>query len=588
MVTATGAAMADPRWHLEPNLSPADWEFRAKINSFSPDIGGDTTAGLVAESLSRTFYHEPIFFQSVRCEVDYTGAAQTWARLIAPAWSIDENVLIASSIDLVESRVRLVQAVMTLVDCDAYAISFDALIWLIDGVEYLIGGSSVLPASGGPYGFAGTGYDGRLNITIQDALPESSPVSFSGIGCGMDPPVSKRRGLFTAFGGWRFDDGGGYQSVPIAIDPLGAHPLSCPCPQALPAITGSNSWEVSNQAGVDDLYNTETITVICPTDLIPPGPPVVFDIVYHPDREFLHLLSQVGIQASHAPHLRSTRRTRQAACNKGGIFGPPSESMSIVHEGITYCTQQRQAIRYEEDQHCTSDGRFTGPVYCRPRAQCVYKAFSVLDWPVLPDCETPEVGPPHNTRDLLGRLTRVATRDDRLWLLRANAGSPRSGWHHELTWGQAVTQPRGLWNLQNIYELLYRSAVDGHVYWTRSTDACNTFETPELLFMAAKHPHPFHDSRGYVGYAVFRNDSGDTGPGKIYLRVQKPSQNDPDAEFPVADSVGTPIAFADSAFGLTCPDVAPAPWILSAIKAGDTEPSEFESTDCGDSWEEVS
>ena len=470
--------------------------------------------------------------------------------------------------------------------CKESVWSFEELRIYVNGVlEYTLGATS-----------GGDAYSHRKNWLELKALDEFTPSRACGAACPGSPALIDPRS--TLRGGYQIDFGSGYVSETVDIDNSAAlepdEPEcrdSCDCILDLPDITGTDSYDVVVEAMK---YHNETQTDSIQECYCFNHPEILGGIVAMHEVDTDHREQAAWVHIVSVDHgITLTRRRWDTCC---GCSCEPTDPECTYRETDdeephTICESSRSVYGWITKLFC-----FNGLVACPDPEEgcigfeddiCVYSASIVVSWPKEPACDDDlECRSPHNARDFLGRLTRVSECGGRLWLLRADAGSPRSGWDHELLWGSNIETPRGLWTNQFNYEMVYRDSSDGSVYWTRSTDDQQTFETPQEFFMAAKYPDSFKDAR-YVGYAVFKHDSGSSGPGKIYLRIQGPADNTPGAEFPVADAVGVPISFADDSFGITAPKIGPAPWILSATKAGDTVPTEFESTDVGESWEEV-
>lgn len=81
--------------------------------------------------------------------------------------------------------------------------------------------------------------------------------------------------------------------------------------------------------------------------------------------------------------------------------------------------------------------------------------------------------------------------------------------------------------------------------------------------------------------SVFVHNSGDSGPGKIRVRYQGPG--DPTLGPPFVtdfnvEPVGHDVSFAPSRTDSL---------IMTAIKVGESDPTEWESTDDGETWTEL-
>lgn len=455
--------------------------------------------------------------------------------------------------------------------------------------------NSVLIYTGGPNSGSGTGYDHRYNrcrlaaSTEYDPNMVCNPAACPGANLTIWPTSR-------LVGGYQRDTGSGWFGDAVLIDSTGfTTPLSipacggCGCFPTAPMITGTNSYTVEVYGERKYLATAATRSHDCYCNDGSFGGSVTeyqADEDTYDDSTWVHVVGE-----EHG--IRTRVIAQRSCCNCVCPAYTDAEcrlTSTTMPSSKTYCESYKSSTGWKDTVYCWSgwvvcpDPPGAGRCGQSDDVFCAFDAYVHVYWPADTSCG--DFGSPHNSRDFLGRYTRVSTRNGQLWLLRADAGSPRGGWHHELLWGSNVSTPRGLWNREFAFELVYRDTSDGHVYWTRSTDDQHTFETPEMLFMASKYPDAFHDSR-WTGAAVFKHDSGSSGVGKIYLRLRGPNSNTFAAEFTVKNAAGVAISFEDESFGITVPSIGPNAWVLTAKKAGDTEPSEWESTDNGASWEQV-
>jgi len=73
--------------------------------------------------------------------------------------------------------------------------------------------------------------------------------------------------------------------------------------------------------------------------------------------------------------------------------------------------------------------------------------------------------------------------------------------------------------------------------------------------------------------AWFVYNSGSSGPGRIHIKRKNGGDDDWETPWTI------PIDFEPNGFDITAPPESGGPWILAAIPEGDTEPSDYESTD---------
>lgn len=86
------------------------------------------------------------------------------------------------------------------------------------------------------------------------------------------------------------------------------------------------------------------------------------------------------------------------------------------------------------------------------------------------------------------------------------------------------------------------------------------------------------DAWGWAMAACFIYNSGSTGPGKVAVKVRGPG----DTAF--GPRVTLNFDVEPVGFGISPAPARGGSWILSAVRIGDVEPSEWESTDRGQTW----
>ena len=120
-----------------------------------------------------------------------------------------------------------------------------------------------------------------------------------------------------------------------------------------------------------------------------------------------------------------------------------------------------------------------------------------------------------------------------------------------------------------------------------SDDFGVTWSTPETIMSAVKHVDTFSDrDLGFQGRAYFVFDSGTSGPGKIKVEMKGPGESVFGTAVNVSDGT-TDFSFADAGFKIRFGIDGRRSYVLSAIKDGDTLPTDFLSTDDCLTWEEV-
>lgn len=122
---------------------------------------------------------------------------------------------------------------------------------------------------------------------------------------------------------------------------------------------------------------------------------------------------------------------------------------------------------------------------------------------------------------------------------------------------------------------------DTHLAWTRSgtvyfavsTDDGQSFGTPESLGSGSMVRVASDAWLGHRIVAWFVYNSGSSGPGRIHIKRKNGGDDDWETPWTI------PIDFEPNGFDITAPPESGGPWILAAIPEGDTEPSDYESTD---------
>jgi|GEM_PF-5900800 len=134
--------------------------------------------------------------------------------------------------------------------------------------------------------------------------------------------------------------------------------------------------------------------------------------------------------------------------------------------------------------------------------------------------------------------------------------------------------------------VVYVAAIDGEIKRFESYDNGKTLNDMGVFIENAIHPHIcFHPYFGHEIAAGFRYDSGDSGPGKIVLRIRKPG-GVASAEFFLGDGI-LPFEFEDDTFGITFTGTGQAEAVLLARKSGEDDVTRFVSYSNGLTWAEV-
>jgi hypothetical protein len=115
-----------------------------------------------------------------------------------------------------------------------------------------------------------------------------------------------------------------------------------------------------------------------------------------------------------------------------------------------------------------------------------------------------------------------------------------------------------------------------------SDDDGETWTTPEEIGLA-EYCYTFTDAFGYEARAKFVFDSGSSGPGKISVQTRGPGESAFGSWVQVAVS-GSPVLFTEGSFGMVAAEDAAGHWILTAVNDGDSEPTNYASTDEAVTW----
>lgn len=102
-----------------------------------------------------------------------------------------------------------------------------------------------------------------------------------------------------------------------------------------------------------------------------------------------------------------------------------------------------------------------------------------------------------------------------------------------------------------------------------------------------KYPRVASNRAGTLLFMGFKHDSGSSGPGKLFHRVQLAGDTSPSAELAITDGVPADIDFEDDRFDIVDGKDSSGRWILTAKLEGETDVSEFHSFDEGATWEVI-
>ncbi|HKU51057.1 MAG TPA: sialidase family protein, partial [Nitrospira sp.] len=161
-------------------------------------------------------------------------------------------------------------------------------------------------------------------------------------------------------------------------------------------------------------------------------------------------------------------------------------------------------------------------------------------------------------------------------------------------WGRiAYATDTGDCSYPSLVETPYGSLIvhydrdDGHSYLRRSDDDGATWNDEEASITNVRYSRIAKSIAGVILKAGFRYNSGSSGPGKVYGQYRNPGDTAYSTLTVFKDDGGSDLVFEDDVFDLSgAPDSADR-WLLVARKSGDTDVTEFWSTDEGLTWTEV-
>lgn len=131
-------------------------------------------------------------------------------------------------------------------------------------------------------------------------------------------------------------------------------------------------------------------------------------------------------------------------------------------------------------------------------------------------------------------------------------------------------------------------ATDGaDAYYTETYDDGATYTTPTMLTANAINSRIKGGKDRYLIWLGFRYDSGSSGPGTIVGKYKGPGDAAFSSEFTAKDSLGAAISFSDVKFDFCFAEEGTNRLVLTANKAGDSGPTEFYSSDLGQTWVEI-
>lgn len=559
------------RIHLEPNLSATDWDYRIWIPAFAPTLTNCATC------LARAFVVSTIgagalwpFSGAMHslAQEETGGVRTTYYNVQIPEYSIDETVTLGASFVTDYLFLRFVNDQLTVTDCDAWSRACDAVeLWQVDGggteTEILFSGDSLLPASGGPYTWSGTGYDARLNVTTANAYAVAIPLSFNNVGCGPDYESYLNLGYFQAKAGWRWYDSatltrhGETISVPvIATEPRD----DCDCTGGQGTLSGTDSWTVSlNNTGdrIQLIYTAEPKSCLvcyfdvrtgelhCDTLVIDPANHIVYS--------YEARIVGISIQATTA-NLKRLRRYVYNRCSDTGILtGPVNEyGPTDTEELVTRCETYVYTRRFEDEEWCGAAPPPYSEIECAPPINCSWERSASITWTEDPGCGGDSYKDPHNiisTNDEYWQA--MVNRFGDVYVDRSEFPVPNSGMtRKQVTTSADCSHPRLVeWIAQRKIIVVYQRGSGG-VYYRVCTNLNASWSSEVSLFSGSPiKPFVIRDDEGNIYVFAFKYDAGTSGPGKIYMVRMATGETSFSSEVAIKDTTGTALSVADTGYG---------------------------------------
>jgi hypothetical protein len=492
-------------------------------------------------------------------------------------------------------------------DCDSFVLNFTGLRVVWNGVELLEAGSSFIPL--GAYSVPGGAY----------RLTERKPI-FSAIESyvrtdGVRTPPCNEIDVFsfnwsitgTWEGGWQHYDPGlaAWVSEPTRIDALAAYG-SCTCSEALPGYSvldtnrGSSSFETFN----DQLW-LNWGPVICPSDTIPPGPPLLFDPVYYTRRRFRAKSSSITI-VSETHGVLDRRKYRRTGCsNRITLLGSDyvEDIDPETDPTYTYCPFQVRTYAFHGEVWCQPNGNPLVPVgVCKPPILCSYEGTVGVDWPIEPPCGNPSYTSenPWLHQDVEGRIhvtdiiRNTVTNETFIRYRRGRFSTPEAGLIFEVTSYPTAPVP-GWWDPRSFTSFAYDGSVwitasyDNGVttdlYIMRSTDEGLTWTGATIVIPNTSRGTCAGGSDGSSFIAGFRL----TGPGvgNLIGKYREAGDTAYSTEFTFQTAGAVNIATEDESFHIYMAHDVQGRWVGVWKIDGETQTSVWWSVDQGRTWTRV-
>lgn len=381
--------------HMQVNGGLRDHEYVFEVPQWDRVHDGSTTAHNTMDAgLIITWGNDESTGHYIQVEAlgDDDGTTSTiTVTFRAPVWMADQVLAGVGIGD--EVTVQILTGRLDSPDCDVWSLEFVELHVFVNGVEVLIGGFAFLPASGGPYLDSGSDFDDRLNGPKGYGSASALDLTYGTATCSSSDVVYE----LDSDGQWR----AGFRSRATSGDPWEAEPCNtstadipgegCDCSSPLPAISAVDTWDVRGGFRRQDLKTLEDQGAReCPSDLIPPGPPIPYDHVYYSTRSVLVQATTVRIASESAGRVRHTR-TGEVGCDADGAVGIEETESTTTSQAVTTCASTQSTRSFYGETYCVASGGLLVST-CPQFSKCSYVANAHVSWPDRPDCEPPAAG----------------------------------------------------------------------------------------------------------------------------------------------------------------------------------------------------
>jgi len=372
---------------IHKNAAATDYQF---VMNFSATSGGpaangqydaESFEGVLQETWGLAYSAGSTGIQGVIQKLD-TGFGWQYVVSVTTPWGSYTPAAVSGAISSAYLRFLMANAELTVSAGCNFALSFESLTVYLS----VDGGAETTVLSIGAESVSGSGYDERQNAT---ALTPSMPIALPGpLDCSAT--VGEASDSVSLTGGYEYMAGGVWTQDEVAFD-SGDTGGTCTCLASLPAIGGTNSYNVTVGVAVDSSVTSAPISGTCPGCFPEDWTGVQFT------SNSLLTGSEVTIKDKNVSVAGQNIATSWACgLDPGGdTSGSGSTSSS---PGFTTCASTRNTSQYViETARClTSTLPECGPGFSCPGplgSACTFVGSSILSWPNLPPCSSPTSSP---------------------------------------------------------------------------------------------------------------------------------------------------------------------------------------------------